>query len=77
MNASQTLTHIKNFDSNESPNKDWKQKLNLYSELNQKIKDGLTNQCNSELHIEPLSWFQDKLSDINGRVFIIRYRNYI
>ena len=67
-NANQTLTHIKNADSADTPNKDWKTKLSYYSELNKKINDKSVNQCNSELHIEPLSWFQEKLSDINGKV---------
>lgn len=62
------IGHVKGFEIKDKKN--WDSKLNYYCEISSKIdKNGEADgECNLELFIEPLIWFKEKLSNLNGKV---------
>ncbi|CAF0715889.1 unnamed protein product [Brachionus calyciflorus] len=51
----------------ENPNLNIKHKFEFYAKSNMSgSSSGVV--CNQEIYIEPLSWFQDRLSDISGKI---------
>lgn len=63
--AKQTIKHLKDSDK-QSEHFD----TNYYKDLAEHLKANSNKICNSEIYIEPLDWFQDRLSETNGKVFI-------
>jgi len=50
----------------------WNKKLAYYRRLDAKIVvDESEKECNSELYIEPLDWFKEKLDSLSGKVNLL------
>ena len=66
-----TVRHLKEGGCGGGGNEQSKE-LNYYSRLESSLEttDGATNEnvCDEEIYIEPVSWLQDKLQDLNGKV---------
>ena len=68
------VKHLKNFETpTYSESKaEMQARLDYYKRLNELSGSESKNECSSELYIEPLEWFISKLSDLNGKVRILR-----
>ncbi len=67
-NENKVVPHIKSY-AQDTLNS-WNKKLAYYRQLGAKIEvvDKGDKECKSELYIEPLDWFKDRLATLNGKV---------
>lgn len=70
-NVDQVVKHLRNYDSSMAPAGHWNAKLSYYQKLNNNNQDGSNEECSSELYVEPMDWFKEKLTEISGKVNII------
>jgi len=64
-NTGNVITHIKAYQEKCT---EWKSKLDYYKKLKSNNVNADMSECSQELYIEPLSWFIDKLEDLEGKV---------